>query len=154
MDREQLSITVQHTDEGDTDSSKQPLLCITCHGPASDLNDALPTPDGEISGECIDVAVRLQPPVENEPERAVLSLSQRVTGQFILEAPLKTPRLWEFIDAANQYAAAVNTEHCFSLRVQTHDEHVAIHDKRTLLVYDSNGVLLRTQSLIPHSIEI
>lgn len=83
----------------DTDTPEQPLRCITYNGSDIDLKETFPTPAGGLHRECVDVACRLQPSVENDTQRGVLRLADRVTGDINLEAQIDgliriTQRVW------------------------------------------------------------
>jgi len=127
----------------------QPTVHVEYHGP-TDAYDARLTPEG-----AVDVAFRFQTPVGESDATGVFSIADRVTGEFVLEVNADATDVLTLIDAARAYGEATNdAEECYSVRLEEAGEHLFETEKRTLLVYDDDGDLLRQHSLIPSGVEL
>jgi hypothetical protein len=156
MQRDQLDVASRNVDWIETDGTPtQPALCITYHGWGTELRgDFAPSGDGLYPEEEIDVAFRLQSSADADHETGVLSLAHRITGELLLEVTTDVDLLSNFVDAVNRYATTVGTDHSYSIQLRTGSELIVTYEMRTLLVYNSDGTLLRHRSLIPSGIEI
>lgn len=119
-----------------------PELVVTYDGPAGDLSTWLET---VVTAEEIDVAFRQQ-----TADVGVLSLTDRVTGEFILEATAPTETIDTVVTSAQQDGDTGE----YALRlVADGTERLTCHNQ-TLLVYGVDGNLLRNRSLVSGSIEL
>lgn len=136
------------------DADGVPTVSIDFEGPADELVGRLTDADGEpLSGEQIDVAYRLQGPVD-ESSAGVVAVTNRVTGEFILELNADSDDVLQFVDAAREYGKELGDEHRYQIRVAVDGESRFEHEKETFLVYDADGELLRQHSLIPSGVEL
>lgn len=144
MRRDYFTLTVET--HGDDD---QPVAHIEFDGPSDVLTQRL-TPD-----EDVDVAFRYQSRVEADDATGVFSVTDRMTGDFVLEANADATTVADLVDAAREYGQATSdAEGCYRV-VLTRDGETAFEtEKRTLLVYDNEGSLLRQHSLIPSGVEL
>lgn len=126
----------------------QPTVHIEFDGPTDGVSQRL-TPERDV-----DVAFRFQTPVDEMDADGVFSVADRMTGEFILEVNVDATEILTLIDAARAYGEATNGQECYSVRVDHDGESVFETDKRTLLVYDNDGSLLRQHSLIPSGVEL
>ncbi|WP_424004058.1 DUF5793 family protein [Haloarcula salina] len=123
-----------------------PTLSIEYDGPTAELSERLTTVAGESldAGE-IDVTFRRQP----DEDRGVLSLTNRHTGEYLFEATVPAA------DIESLVTAAEGSEHpSFEIRLAVGEDDTRVYEKRTLLVYDHDGSLLRGRSLIPGGVEL
>lgn len=146
MDRESFDVSVDASGDG------WPLLTIdvaATAGAASDVDARLSSPDGvALPAADVDVTYR-----ETAGERAgVLALSNRLTGEFVLEAPAESGRIAALVEAVIETDGA-DAGH-YRLAVTTADGSTTTYEKETLLVYDAEGNLLRARSLIPGGVEL
>ncbi|WP_135662624.1 DUF5793 family protein [Halorhabdus rudnickae] len=140
MKREQFSL---NADPAPTDSSQPPTIEITYDGSSETLLQRLSTPEGDRRrGEDVDVAFRLQ-----DEQRGVLSISDRLTGAFVCEVDADADRVTDVVSAAE------DGDGRYRIEITGAEEAWSVQ-KRTLLVYDGDGRLLRTCSLIPGSVEL
>jgi len=140
MKREQFSL---HAVPEPTSADQPPTLEVTYDGPAGTLLDRLSKVDGDRRGaEDVDVAFRLR-----DEQRGVLSVSDRLTGAFVCEVDADADGITEVVSAAEDADGRYRIE-----IAGAGDAWLA--EKRTLLVYDDDGRLLRTCSLIPGSVEL
>lgn len=132
------------------DSSGVPTVRIDFDGPSDQLVGRL-TDDGGAprSADEIDVAYRLQ-----GDGTGVVALTNRVTGEFILEVNASDHELLEFIRAARDHGADAPEAGRYRLLVSVDGDDVLDHDLGTLLVYDAGGDLRRADSLIPSGVEL
>ncbi|MFB6117687.1 DUF5793 family protein [Halosegnis sp.] len=136
------------------DSPGVPTVAIDFEGPSDQLADRLTDEGGEpLAADEVDVACRLQGPIDESPE-AVVSVTNRVTGEFILELNADSDDVLRFIDAAREYGKETDDQHRYRIRVAIDGNHLLEQHKGTFLVYDADGGLLRQHSLIPSGVEL
>jgi len=140
MKREQFSLDAVPEP---ADGSQPPTIEIEYGGAAETLLERLSTADGDRrDAENVDVAFRLR-----DEQRGVLSIADRLTGAFVCEVDAPADRITEVVSAAE------DGDYRYRVEV-TGPETAWSIEKRTLLVYDDDGRLLRTCSLIPGSVEL
>jgi hypothetical protein len=84
----------------------------------------------------------------------VVALTDRVTGDYVLEINVVAEDVLPFITAARRYGEKTGDAARYRLRLLADGDEVAAYEKGTLLVYSSDGELLRQHSLIPSGVEI
>jgi hypothetical protein len=152
MRREHVTLTVRHVD---ADDDQLPAVVLAVEEPTDLLTERLVTPDGErLDGDGVDVAFRFQTPVDAADPSGVFSLSDRVTGEFILEVNADADAILDLVGTARRDDDPEGVESCYRVHVRRDDEDVATYEKQTLLVYDDEGSLLRQHSLIPSGVEL
>lgn len=131
------------------DSAGLPVLDIEYDGPPDQLVGRLTDETGDPldAGE-LDVAYRLQ-----SNETGVISVTNRVTGEFIIEVNATNEDVLTFIKAAREQGADED-ETRYRLTVTAGDDELLDREKGTLLVYDTDGDLRRSESLIPSGVEL
>ncbi|RQG99790.1 DUF5793 family protein [Natrarchaeobius oligotrophus] len=156
MRREHFTLDVRNIDWVETDDEpRKPSVSIDFTGPSTLLRERLTGPDGDVleAGET-DVALRLQEPLAADAA-GVVSVTNRVTGEFILELNEDADDVLKFIRAARGYGEdATDDEGRYEVELTLEGEHFVSYDKRTFLVYDDEGSLLRQHSLIPSGVEL
>lgn len=132
-----------------------PSITVEVSESAESLTDRLQGPDGPLEARSVDVAYRL---VEASGSdfgdtgiEGVIGVTNRVTGAFVLEVNAAADDVADFIHAARE---ATDDEGRYRLIVTSDDAELAAFEKRTLLVYDADGNLIREHSLIPSGVEI
>jgi len=131
------------------DAGDQPTVRIAFEGP-SDAFDVRLTPETDL-----DVAFRFQTAVDDDDATGVLALTDRITGDFVLEVNAKADVVLDLIDAAQAFGQSANdADGGYNVIIEGPEEQVLDTEKRTLLVYDSDGSLLRKHSLIPSGVEL
>ncbi|MFD1587604.1 DUF5793 family protein [Halorientalis brevis] len=127
----------------------QPTVHVEYNGP-SDAFETRLTPE-----TAVDVAFRFQTPVDDSGASGVFSIADRMTGEFVLEVNADATEILTLIDAARAYGEATNdTDKGYSVLIERNGEQLFEAEKRTLLVYDQDGSLLRHHSLIPSGVEL
>ncbi|MGM0606488.1 MAG: DUF5793 family protein [Halobacteriota archaeon] len=157
MRREDFTLDVSNIDWVDGDGSpSQPHVLISVSGTAEQLTTRLTDSDGSLlSAEETDVAFRLQEPLErNADASGVVGVTNRITGEFILELNEEATDVLRFIRAAREYGATTDDDGKYRVDITVNDETLVRYEKSTLLVYDTDGNLLRSKSLIPSGIEL
>ncbi|WP_089785311.1 DUF5793 family protein [Natronobacterium haloterrestre] len=156
MRREHFTLDVDNVDWVDTDDEpRKPSVSIDFTGPATMLRERLTGTDGDVleAGET-DVALRLQDPLGDDA-RGVVSVTNRITGEFILELNEAADDVLKFIRAARGYGEAANDDDGrYEVEITLDGDPYVTYDKRTFLVYDDEGSLLRQHSLIPSGVEL
>ena len=153
MRRDYFDLTV--TGVGDeADSPATPLVRIDFHGPEGLLRDRLSGTDGDrLSASEVDVAFRLREPLSTADDPAgVVGVTNRITGDFILELNETATDVLPFIHAARDSAGDEDAHYCVEIDIE--GERLVTYDKDTFLVYDHEGNLLRNESLIPSGVEL
>lgn len=144
MRRDHFSLEIQ-----DVDAPGRPAIHVAFDGPSERLVELLTDDAGaSLDPEEVDVAYRLR-----DHESGVLGVTNRVTGEFILETNAATADVFEFIQAARE-CAEPDGERCYHLTVSVDDEPILAVDKGILLVYGPDGDLRRSDSLIPSGVEL
>ncbi|SDJ90192.1 DUF5793 family protein [Natronorubrum texcoconense] len=156
MRREHFTLDVCNVDWVETDGEpSKPSVSINFTGPATMLRERLTGSDGDVlEASETDVALRLQEPLGSDAA-GVVSVTNRVTGEFILELNEAADDVLTFIRAARGYGEdATEDEGRYEVEITLDGEHHVTYDKRTFLVYDDEGNLLRQHSLIPSGVEL
>ncbi|MES3517331.1 MAG: DUF5793 family protein [Natronomonas sp.] len=141
------------TDGVDSDETSKPTLTVSYEGPDEQLRERLDAVDGD-DGDGIDITYRLRDPLDADDAEGVLAFTNRITGEYVLEINLDADTVLSFVDAAVEYGDEANGDGRYRTIIKTEQEPVATFDESTLLVYDSNGDLLRGRSLIPSGVEL
>lgn len=129
------------------DSSGLPTVRVRFDGPSDRLVDRLTDDSGDpLDAEELDVAYRLQ-----DGDGGVLAVTNRVTGEFILELNATKEEVFGFIRSARDCG---DDESRYRLVVAVDDGTTIDHEKATLLVYGPDGDLRRSDSLIPSGVEL
>lgn len=132
---------------GEDGEPPRPTIELAYDGPIEELRAAIEDDAGEVlPDDAIDVTCRLQA----GDGRCVLGLTHRLTGGFLLEVNADADSIRQLVDAAR---ASDDEDATYRVRIEGEDE-TTVYDKETLLVYDSEGNLLRGQSLIPSGVEL
>jgi len=140
MKREQITLTIALPAATDLD---EPTFTIEYDGSATTITDQSGLAAGaSLREEDVDVAFRLI-----DDETGVLSVADRHTGAFLVEVEANAELVKSAVDAAE------NNDDRYRVELVTDDE-TWRYEKKTFLVYDSDGQLLRNCSLIPGSVEL
>lgn len=124
-----------------------PTIAIEYNGPSGGLRDRLTqTAEGTLDSSELDVAFRHQAASES----GVLSLTDRMTGEFIFEVAAPV----EAMDALVSAAQGHDNDGKYEVRLTDSDGKPPVYEKEILLAYDEAGNLLRQRSLIPGSVEL
>ncbi|MFB6235640.1 MAG: DUF5793 family protein [Halopenitus sp.] len=157
MRRDYFDLAVENVDwvrEGG--EPQKPLVRIDFHGPEGLLQEQFAGHDDELlDAEEIDVAFRLRESLDTDAEAAgVVGVTNRVTGDFILELNEEADDVLRFIHAAREYGQSADDEGRYRVEIVVDGEELVAYDKSTFLVYDAEGNLLRSESLIPSGVEL
>jgi hypothetical protein len=126
----------------------KPVVSVDFDGPADTLEERL-----SLASEDVDVTYRFQTSVDADEAAGVLSVADRVTGEFVLEVNAAADAVFDLVDAAREFSSA-DADDCYEVHITNEGETVFSTDKRMLLVYDEDGDLLRQHSLIPSGVEL
>ncbi|WP_411968242.1 DUF5793 family protein [Haloferax sp. YSSS75] len=157
MRRDYFELDVRDVDWYEDDRSpRQPTVSIDFYGPPEDLRERFSGPDGEVlDAEDLDVSLRLQGPLTDPETRGVVSVTDRLTGDYVLELNADAVDVLQFIGAAREYGRSTDeADGRYRVDVAIEDEHFATFEKSMFLVYDVDGSLLRGRSLIPSGVEL
>lgn len=156
MRREYFSLEISNVAWVDeSDEPEKPMITISFDGERSDLERYLTKADGDpYEAGDVDVAFRLQGSLDDPDAAGVVAITSRLTGDYICELNVEAADVTTFITAARRYGEQTGDTGRYFARIEIDGEEVITFDKRTLLVYSSDGELLRQQSLIPSGVEI
>ncbi|MEF8853670.1 MAG: DUF5793 family protein [Haloarculaceae archaeon] len=150
MRRDYVTLDVRYTD---SDGEQLPTAVLTVEESTDLLGERLVAAAGDrLGADRIDVAFRLQTPVDDDEAAGVFSLSNRVTGEFVLEVNANAGPVLDLVEAARDGPDGRDAR--YRVVVRQDGEEVAVYEKGTLLVYDDDGNLLRQHSLIPSGVEL
>ncbi len=156
MRREHFTLDVSNVDWVETDGEpRKPSVSIDFTGPATELRKRLTGPDGDVlEATETDTALRLQDSLGSDAA-GVVSVTNRITGEYVLELNEDAEDVLRFIRAARGYGEDdTEAEGRFEIKITFDGEPFATFDKRMFLVYDDDGNLLRQHSLIPSGVEL
>lgn len=155
MRRDQFSLEaadVRWVEEGG--EPREPSVAVDFEGEDGDLRDRLTGPDGDpLSAAETDVSLRLLGPVEDDPE-GVVAVTNRVTGEFVLELNADAADVLDFVTAARRYGEHAGDDGSYRVEIRIDGEPFVTYEKSTFLVYNAEGELLRSRSLIPGGVEL
>ena len=158
MRRDYFELDVKQIDWVETGGTpEKPLVRIDFHGPEGTLTERLTDNEGELLDDAeTDVAFRLQGDVDDPRATGVVSVTNRITGDFVLELNEDADDVLRFIRAAREYGKsdADGRDGQYRVELRTDDGDTVVYEKRTFLVYDADGNLLRGHSLIPSGVEL
>jgi hypothetical protein len=101
-----------------------------------------------------DVAFRLQDSLDASDATGVVGVTDRITGDFLLELNENADDVLRFVRAAREYGQSTGDAGKYAVTLRVDGEPVTTYSKSTFLVYDANGSLLRSKSLIPSGVEL
>lgn len=148
MRRDYFDADVRNVD----DEQGVPVVAITFDGPSGVLSERLLTEDGSLDASEIDVTYRHKTAADEDGASGVLSVANRLTGEFVLEANADPETVDALVCAAK--AADGDGKTRYRVRLTDGEGKSRVYDKETLLVYDADGSLLRKRSLIPSGVEL
>lgn len=157
MRRDYFELEVENVDWVDGGDPEKPLVRIDFDGPSEQLRERLTgTGDDLLDAEETDVAFRLQEELAESPEaRGVVGVTNRITGDFVLELNEEADDVFTFIRAAREYGRSTGgSDGRYRVEISVGGEPLVTYEKRTFLVYDAEGNLLRRESLIPSGVEL
>jgi len=150
MRRDYVTLELRRVDR---DGDRLPTAVLRYEGPSDLLEERLTDASGDsLDRERVDVAFRLQ--TADDDATGVFSLTNRLTGEFVVEVNADAESVRELVDAARRDGDPDDADGCYRVVVERDGETVASYEKRTLLVYDDGGSLLRQHSLIPSGVEL
>ncbi|MFC7138840.1 DUF5793 family protein [Halosimplex aquaticum] len=150
MRRDYVTLDIRQADQ---DGDHLPTAVLSYDGPTDLLEERLTDPSGDpLDRERIDVAFRRQS--GGDDASGVFSLANRMTGEFIVEVNADAASVRTLVDAARRDDDPDDADGCYRVVIRREGEEVASYEKRTLLVYDGEGSLLRQHSLIPSGVEL
>jgi hypothetical protein len=153
MRRDNFDVHVSNTEwvEGGDEPSK-PTLTVEFDGPSERLRSRLAGTEGAVvEADETDVNYRSHADSGNG---GVLSITNRITGDFVLELNADADGVLDFIRAARAYGEHTDEDGRYRITVEQDGEQLLAHEKSTFLVYNDEGNLVRQHSLIPGGVEL
>jgi hypothetical protein len=135
-----------------TDETGRPTLDVEYTGPSETLTDQLTDDTDELySADAIDAAFRLQGTLDTEDITGVFSLTQRITGEYLLEFNADAAAVLNLVRTVRDID---EDDASYCLEIERADDEPICYELDALFVYDENGDLLRQHSLIPSGVEL
>ncbi len=157
MRRDYFTLDVRDVDWVEADDlPEKPSVIIDFEGPASLLQERITGERAALLDETeIDVSFRFLTPLDEDDAEGVVSVTNRVTGDYILELNTPAERIIDFIRTAAEYGRSVSEkDHRYDIELRIEGAPVVTYEKRTFLIYNRDGNLLREYSLIPSGVEL
>ncbi|MFB6195867.1 MAG: DUF5793 family protein [Haloplanus sp.] len=157
MRRDHFELEAHDVDWVDTgDPPAEPRVVIDFHGPKETLTDRLRDAEGDLLDAAeTDVTFRLQDSLDDPDATGVVSVTDRITGEFLLELNAEAEDVLRFVRAAREYGQSTDGDGGkYEVTLRIDGDTVATYSKSTFLVYDAEGSLLRSKSLIPSGVEL
>jgi hypothetical protein len=154
MRRDYFTLDIREEDPPDEGRSPKPTARIDFEGPVDELTERLRTDDGTLDAEDIDIGYRLLTSMDDEDASGVLSVTIRLTGEFVLELNAEADTVLDLVRAARRHGTDTDDDDSYRLRIVVDGETTVDYEKSTFLVYDADGDLLRQHSLIPSGVEL
>lgn len=156
MRRDYFTLDVRdHEWVEDGGDPERPNVIISFEGPASLLRDRITDDDGSVlDADDVDVTFRFQSDVESDEATGVVSVTDRLTGEYVLELNATAGRIFSFIRAAREFGDRSESDDRYGIEIHIDGEPIVTYEKRTFLVYTREGNLLRERSLIPSGVEL
>ena len=157
MRRDHFELEAHNIDWVETGSEPaEPRVVIDFHGPEETLRERLTDAEGDLLGaEETDVTFRLQDPLDTSDATGVVGVTDLITGDFLLELNEDAEDVLRFVRAAREYGQSADDDAGrYSVVLRIDGDPLTTYSKSTFLVYDANGSLLRSKSLIPSGVEL
>lgn len=157
MRRDYFELDVSNVDwVDDSGSPEKPTVVIDFAGAADELRDRLTDNTGALlDAEGTDAGFRLTDDVDDPDASGVVSVTNRITGDFVLELNVDAEDVLQFVRAARRYGESTDDgDGRYRVEIRVDDEELVVYEKTTFLVYSSDGDLLRGHSLIPSGVEL
>jgi hypothetical protein len=137
-------------------SPEKPNVVIDFAGAADELRERLTDNTGDLlDAGGTDAAFRLTDDVDDPDASGVVSVTNRITGDFVLELNVDAADVLQFVRAARRYGESTDDgDGRYRVEIRVDDEELVVYEKATFLVYSSDGDLLRGHSLIPSGVEL
>ena len=154
MSSDRWRLGTRHADSIENgDLPMRPELVFQFDGDYETLIDQLPnTGTGGDYPEEIDVTFQLHSAVDDS-DRGTLALSDRTTGEYLIEMEVSANRIFEFVLSVHQYADKVGNEGEYGVTFEAENGTAMEYIVEPLLVYQMDGELYRSRSLIPTWVE-
>jgi len=162
MRRDYFELDVSNVDwvDGSDGSPEKPNVVIEFTGASGDLRDRLTDSTGDLldAGET-DAAFRLTDDADDPDASGVVSVTNRLTGDFVLELNVDADDVLQFVRAARRYGESTGDDGDgeggrYRVEIRVDGDELVVYEKDTFLVYSGDGDLLRGQSLIPSGVEL
>lgn len=156
MQFSKLSIDLVDTEWVEREEApKQPRFTIRYDGPVDGIIDGFWPPHrlGYSPGD-LDVFFRYQDSDSPVINSVVVSVCDRLTGDYLLEIKTSAKFIQKFAHAMRRYADSIDETISYSVEIWSGAGLRSVFEKETFLVYRPNGTLLRHQSVIPTGVEL
>ena len=157
MRRDYFELAVENVDwVSEGGEPRKPRVHIEFRGPEELLRERLTDVEGDLlDASETDVSFRLHDTVDTQQVSGVVGVTNRLTGDFILELNQEADDVLQFIRAAREYGRETDElDGRYRVDISIDGDHVVSYEKSTFLVYDVEGNLLRGRSLIPSGVEL
>lgn len=156
MHHEQFDVLIDTNSHTEDNSGEPPRLRLRFDGDTSSFVEWMETHiRSDLTPQEVDITYRV-PVSEADTDTGIISFSDRLTGNHIVECPLAHAQFHSLLTHITaQHEADHNQNHLeYRVTVESTTETIVEARKQMLLVYDSDRTLDRHHSVIPASVEI
>ena len=136
-------------------NGERPVVTIEFDGPTEPFERRLTNEVGEPleAGE-IDFTYRLRAEEVRPETNGVFAVTNRITGDYVLEANADAGSILDLVEAARVNGTGDGDDRWYRVVIRSNGQEVLAQEKTTFLVYDVDGDILRNHSLIPSGVEL
>ena len=153
---DQTTVELRNTgwlDNGSTPS--QPCLRLHVTLSSDDLAERFQAGDGSTYRPSdLDLYFRDRSSSRAAVEDGILTVSDRLTGDLVLEAVVSASVIEQFVSAVRQYAARTGNECKYTVELQREGTISTSFKKQIFIVYNAENDLLRERSVIPKHMQL
>lgn len=132
-----------------------PVLHLRFDGHSEVMIDQLPdTGTGNEYPEDFDVSFQLQTSLDDSDANGVLAVSDRLTGEYLLELEVAAKQIFDFVRSVHQYADETGKEVQYIVSLDADNGTAMEYSKQVLITRMTDGGLYRSRSLIPTWVDI
>lgn len=139
-----------------TGERTKPQITVSFDGPSEQFMEQLGADTGpapSLDSDRIDVSYRLHDDSMALGTSGVFAVTDRVTGDFILECNADAGTIDRLVTAAREHDDST-TDGQYQFTLTVNEQEVLSCDRDLFLVYSTEGELLRQHSLIPSGVEL
>jgi hypothetical protein len=155
MRRQEFTLATRHvTPEAGADTGPLPTLRVEYEGSPTELRAALRGGDDTpLEEPDIDVSHRPKGGFEEGGE-GVLAVADRLTGAYVCECNVGTGVVLDFLAAAKRRAAAVDGPPTYRIQFVAEGTPVRTYEMDTFLLYNRDGEVRESESLLPSGAQL
>lgn len=139
-----------------TGERTKPQITVSFDGPSQQFMEQLGEDNGTVpslDSDRLDVSYRMHDDSMAPGTSGVFAVTDRVTGDFILECNADAGTIDRLVTAAREHDDST-TDGQYQFTLTVNEQEALSCDRDLFLVYSTEGELLRQHSLIPSGVEL